>query len=440
MILPMSSTIAGGPPQGFSRSVIPSAVLAVSLGLFLLASPMWLPTPPYADYEVEQTGSFTPYLLGTTLSDSGNVQWFVAWAAGLSCVAGVLVGRRRPVLATVLAVWPFVTVPLLGTFVWGWWLALLMVTCLTLQDSWRRAVVPLVVTVATAWLYALSGVQASLPVGPVYAGEYGGGSSLEAGLIYTVAIALVVAAALVVRLVLASRRRDQAASAAERRAIEVESVAVERARLARDLHDVVAHHVSLVAVRAESAPYTHPDMDDDARRVLNDIAEDARSALGELRQVLTVLQRTDGTARAPQPTACDIAALVAQAHAAGQDVTLSGECEDIPDAQGYVLYRAAQEALTNARRHAPGAPTRVVIANVADVVGLRVSNRTTHTGAIVPGRGLHGMRERVEALGGAVTAEIDDSTFVLVVTLPIARDGRAGARRPTSALNAEGAA
>ncbi|WP_176168886.1 sensor histidine kinase [Krasilnikoviella flava] len=426
----MSTTITPVRPLSLPKSGVPSAILAGLLGLFLLASPMWLPTPSYADYEAEASSNITPYLLDTSWWESGDLQWFLAWAAGLSCVAAVLVGRRRPVLATVLAVWPFVTIPLVGTFVWGWWLGLLMVTCLVLQDSWRRAAVPLVATTATAWLYALSGVPASLPIGPVYAGAYGGGEALQAGLIYTVAIALVVTAALVVRLALASRRRDRAAAAAERRAIEVESVAVERARLARDLHDVVAHHVSLVAVRAESAPYTYPGMNDDARGVLGEIADDARAALSELRQVLTVLQRTDGSARAPQPTACDIADLVAQAQAAGQDVTLSGECEGIPDAQGYVLYRAAQEALTNSRRHAPGVPTRMVIANVADVAGLRVTNPTSHARVIEPGRGLHGMRERVEALGGAVTVEVEDSTFVLVVTLPVADDGRLRASTP----------
>lgn len=295
-----------------------------------------------------------------------------------------------------------------------------MITCLVVQDSWRRAVVPLVATLAAAWLYALTNVPAALPIGPVNAGSYDGAPSPAAGVIYTVAVGLVVGVAAVVRATRASSRRSRAAAETERHALEVESVAVERARLARDLHDVVAHHVSLVAVRAESAPYTYPGLDDDARRVLGEIAGDARAALGELRQVLAVLQRTDGGARAPQPTACDIAELVAQARAAGQDVTLTGDCRDVPDAQGYVLYRAAQEALTNVRRHAPGAPTTVDLALVADVAGLRVTNPVEGSGDVVPGRGLIGMRERVEALGGALTAEREGSTFVLVVSLPVA--------------------
>ena len=159
------------------------------------------------------------------------------------------------------------------------------------------------------------------------------------------------------------------------------------------------------------------------------LADDARSALGELRQVLNVLQRTAGPGRAPQPTACDVADLVDQARAAGQDVTLTGRCDGVPDAPGYVLYRAAQEALTNARRHAPGAPTTVELTHTAQVAGLRVTNPVDRTDAVVvPGRGLTGMRERVEALGGALTAGVEDSAFALVVTLPTDPD-----REPTAA-------
>ena len=109
------------------------------------------------------------------------------------------------------------------------------------------------------------------------------------------------------------RRREVDVAATERHALEIESLAGERARLARDLHDVVAHHVSLVAVRAESAPFLHPGLNDDARAVLAAIAADAREALTELRQVLVVLQRTsDESERAPQPTACDVDDLVAE--------------------------------------------------------------------------------------------------------------------------------
>ncbi|PFG41524.1 signal transduction histidine kinase [Isoptericola jiangsuensis] len=410
------------PARPADRRWVASAVMAGLLALLLLTSPfIW--TIPYADYVAEPSSALLPvdpWLAQVSWFDAPyQFSLFVSALGGVSCIVAVLLSRGRPVTATVLAAWPFVTILLMGTFVWGWWLALLMITCLVLQDSWRRAVVPLVVTVAIAWLYALTGVPAALPIGPVNAGDYDGGRAISAGLIYTAAVALVVGVAAVIRVANRAIRRSDAAAATERRALEVESVAAERARLARDLHDVVAHHVSLVAVRAESAPYSHPKMDTATREVLAAIASDARSALGELRQVLAVLRRSDEAERAPQPGACDVADLVAAARAAGQDVTLTGRCEDVPDAQGYVLYRAVQEALTNARRHAPGVPVRITLSDVSAVIGLRVTNATSGRGAIDPGRGLIGMRERVEALGGDLSADVEDGEFVLVVTLPV---------------------
>jgi signal transduction histidine kinase len=425
------------PARSADRRWIAPAVMAGLLALLLLTS--WLDDGSnYSVYAWDVTNvaplAVTPILADTSWLDAGSgLAVLVGALGGLSCLAGVLICRSRPATATLLAAWPFVTIPLMGTFVWGWWLALLMITCLVLQDSWRRAVLPLVATLVAAWIYALTGVPAALPIGPVNAGDYDGGRAIQAGLVYTAAVGLVVGVAAVVRAAGASRRRSQAAAATERHALEVESVAAERARLARDLHDVVAHHVSLVAVRAESAPYAHPEMDAATREMLAAIATDARSALGELRQVLAVLRRSDGAERAPQPSACDIADLVAAARDAGQDVTLTGRCEDVPDAQGYVLYRAAQEALTNARRHAPGSAVQVTITEVSDVVGLRVTNATDHRGDVEQGRGLIGMRERVEALGGAVVAGVEDSAFVLVVTLPVGPDARRPAPVPEPA-------
>nr|WP_281362264.1 histidine kinase [Cellulomonas humilata] len=215
-----------------------------------------------------------------------------------------------------------------------------------------------------------------------------------------------------------SSARHAAAHVTEQHALVVESLAGERARLARDLHDVVAHHVSLVAVRAESAPFVHPDLNDDARGVLAAIATDAREALTELRQVLVVLQRTsDEGERTPQPTACDVDDLVASAVAAGQAVTLDGEWRDVPPATGYVLYRAVQEGLTNARRHAPGVTARLSRMQANGAVGFRMTNPAERVAE--PGRGLIGMRERVEALGGTMTAVMDDEEFVLEIQVPV---------------------
>ena len=233
-------------------------------------------------------------------------------------VAGVLAGRRRPGLGTVLCLVPFVTTLFTGIFVWGWWLGLLAVAFLAALDGARRAVVPFAATLGVAIAYCRTGVEAYLPIGPVTAGSEGTRGTVL--MVYILISTSVVTCGWLFGQARRTWARGIEVEAAEQHAYEVESLAGERARLARDLHDVVAHHVSLVAVRAESAPYVHPSLNDEARAVLAAIAADAREALTELRQVLVVLQRTDGADRAPQPTACEVDGLVAAAVAAGQPV------------------------------------------------------------------------------------------------------------------------
>jgi signal transduction histidine kinase len=238
---------------------------------------------------------------------------------------------------------------------------------------------------------------------------------------YAVGVAIAVGAAQWLRLS-ASRALDESALAADRQAVQDEAAVVaERARLARDLHDVVAHHVSLIAVRAETALYTHAHLSPEARDVLGDIAGDARQALEELRSVLGILGRSDsGTDRAPQPSLTDIPALVDRARTAGTDVTMTGDPTTPVSANaGYVGYRVVQEALTNARRHASGRPVTVSIAVDATTLSLRIVNEVADTGSSSSaGTGLAGMRERVVALGGQFSAGRDGSSFEIAVTLP----------------------
>ena len=223
-----------------------------------------------------------------------------------------------------------------------------------------------------------------------------------------------------------SALRARRAAYLEARSAEVEGEAVvvgERARLARDLHDVVAHHVSLIAVRAETAPYTYPDLQPEARVVLADIAMDARGALDELRGVLGVLRRADEGApeRTPQPALADIATLVQSARAAGDQVVLDGDlAATVGSAQGYVAYRVVQEALTNARRHAPGKPVTVAVVGEGPRLRVRVTNPYLSASRHDDGsrRGLVGMRERVEAVDGELTAGPAGDLFVVEADLP----------------------
>lgn len=186
----------------------------------------------------------------------------------------------------------------------------------------------------------------------------------------------------------------------------------ERARLARDLHDVVAHHVSLIAVRAETARYTHPDLSPSSEAVLADIADDARRVMDELRGVLGVLRRSEveGTSTDPLPGAADLTELVARNRASGMQITLSDlrgayALHEQTTGRGHVLYRVLQECLTNARRHAPGHAVLVVLSDSAP--HLVVSNSCPGGPSAIPGagQGVVGMRERVEALGGELVLD-----------------------------------
>lgn len=347
-------------------------------------------------------------------------------AAGATSVAAVVVAHRHPLVATGVAALPFALVPWAGTFVWGWLLGLLGVMVVAAARRWQAALPAWAAAVVVAALYCTSEAAAVLPIGLVTS-WYSAGYGTTTLLLYVGAFAVVLAVAAVLGAAPRTWARQRAAEVQERRAFEVEHVASERARMARDLHDVVAHHVSLIAVRAESAPYQHPDLDPAARDVLAAIAGDARAAIGELRHALTVLRRTDdGTGtestqddRRPQPAADGVRDLLAAAEGAGQPIRATGEWLDVPATQGYVLYRAVQEGLTNARRHSPG--STVVLARTQEDgrVGFVMSNATTGDGpAGPPGRGLLGMTERVAAIGGSLHADVDSGRFVLSVDLP----------------------
>ena len=362
-------------------------------------------------------------------SPEGSMYWATRafmLATGLCVVAGVLLARRRVVLATCLTLFPFLATPWLQTFVWGWFLGTIAVALVAATVSWRRAVVPYVASLAIAAFYSVTEVPAVLPIGLVTSGSPPG-PQFEIFVLYLVAITAVVAISASVSASGRARQRDLTARAQEQHATRVELVVSERAQVARDLHDVVAHHVSLIAVRAESAPYQHPGLADDARAVLAQIADDARQALGELRQVLVVLQRAEGSgtdqaSRAPQPDASDIHDLVLSARAAGQRVDVDGVWGAVPPAPGYALYRAVQEGLTNARRHAPQSVVTLTLTQAESTIGFTMTNPTDARDgdAVEPGRGTVGMRERVESLRGTMTTSIVDGRYELTITVPVA--------------------
>jgi signal transduction histidine kinase len=221
------------------------------------------------------------------------------------------------------------------------------------------------------------------------------------------------------RRAVAEAKRDQAALA-------------ERARIARELHDVVAHHVSMIAVQADTARLATPGMPEQGRERLEIIGTTARDTMTELRRLLGVL-RSDGDddhgdpgdSRSPQPGLDRLDELVAGARAAGTPVrlVLAGQVGRLPPGVDLTAYRIVQEALTNARRHAPGAEVEIELRSTPDTLHLRV--RDNGPGPPGPaaesvGHGLLGMRERVAMVGGSLrTGAANGGGFVVEADLPI---------------------
>lgn len=211
-------------------------------------------------------------------------------------------------------------------------------------------------------------------------------------------VAVLVAAVLVIGYQIQIRRRAQTQLRAQ----------TERTRLARELHDVVAHSMSLVAVRAETAPYRLPDLPEAARAEFAALAATARESLTEMRRLLGVLRTASGPELTPQPTLSDLDDLIASVRHAGFDVSyLMGTkpaATVVP-----TVYRILQEALSNAGRHAPSAGVVVRVERAGKDLMVLVRNDPSPSGAASDGpggggHGLTGMRERVELLNGTMHA------------------------------------
>ncbi|MET9374772.1 sensor histidine kinase [Streptomyces sp. NPDC002992] len=240
--------------------------------------------------------------------------------------------------------------------------------------------------------------------------------------------------ALLVMATLRERGDAERRSAAERAR---STLLEERARIARELHDIVAHHMSVITVQADSAPYRIPDLPEAAREEFTSIAASARESLAEMRRLLVVL-RSEGAEgeRAPQPGLGRVQQLIEATVRAGVPAQLSFSAElaarlgDVPQAVDLSAYRIVQEALANVVRHAPGAETRVSVTSDDDwltvlVVNGPVAARTSPLeGGTGTGHGLVGMRERVRLTGGTLdTGPLPDGGFRVAARLPLTSKG-----------------
>jgi signal transduction histidine kinase len=217
------------------------------------------------------------------------------------------------------------------------------------------------------------------------------------------------------QLQLSEQAREQEA---ERRAEQ------ERMRIARDLHDVVAHTLTEINVTAAAA--AERAVDGEARAALEQIERSSHAAIGELRGILGVLREPEpvDAPRTPTPGIDDLAELVERAKSAGLDVRLDVDGDPpqrISDASSVAAYRIAQESLTNVRRHAPGAHAVVALRYEPVAVVLSIANGAGNGGtppATDPGVGIIGMRERASAASGRLTADPDADGFRVVAELP----------------------
>jgi signal transduction histidine kinase len=329
---------------------------------------------------------------------------------------------------------------------------------LTLSLGWRRRapLAVLVVTIATAfvanlvWVLNAATVPAIAFVVAVYTvGAHTEGIRASVGT-FGVAVLIAVVAVddfafanlLFVTMIiggawlagLAVRYRRQRERALEQSIVDAEAqhaakeraaAAEERIRIARELHDVVAHAISVIVLQARGARRSLESHPVEAREALDTIEATGGQALSEMRRLLGMLRTHDEvTALAPQPSLRSVEALVSQVRDAGipVEVTIEGEPIELPPGIDLSAYRIVQEALTNTLKHAGSATARVTIRYRTEDLELEVADTGRSVGAGgVEGHGLIGMRERVALYGGSIEAGArDGGGFAVTARLPLA--------------------
>ncbi|MFI1147424.1 sensor histidine kinase [Streptomyces sp. NPDC020817] len=363
------------------------------------------------------------YSLGA--ADDGRpltVQALVLVVLAAPCL---LARRARPVtvLCAVLALGAALnlTTPQGPHFSAAYMVALYTVTRL------RGPVVTAVAAVATVPLTMISG-------------GYGDSSVLTGLLGNTVAVVLVVGTGLVVR-------RWQREAEARRTLLADRAVAGERRRIARELHDIVAHHITTMQLMAGGARANLAHDPGAARDALVTLEDSGRMALREMRQLLDVLragEEPEQVPPAPQPGTGDLGRIITESRLAGTptEFTVRGTARPLPPTVGLTVFRIVQEALTNARKHAVGARAHVRLTYGPD--GVEVEVRDDGAGGARPGSsrpaasrygsgsgyGLIGMRERVALQGGTLeTGSCDDGGFRVAARLPAGDPGGHGEDR-----------
>ncbi|WP_433556516.1 sensor histidine kinase [Pseudonocardia xinjiangensis] len=387
------------------------------------------------------------------------------WAVDLAMfLVAVLVGASEQTLVVLpdlfgLPTWLRIADPLLGAAACFalWWrrrfpvaTGVLAAVAASMSNTATGAVFLLLFSLALhrGWTYAVPVSFGMVLLGVPYMATYFPavfGPPVPWILVILLLVALVVTAGLGVRarrqLVLAMGLRADAERREHARALE-ESRHTERQRIAREMHDVLAHRISLLSVHAGALEYrtamaesgtAPPPTAAEVHSAVSVVRSNANQALDELREVLHLLRDPAATAdvdreeirAAPQPTVDRLPALVDEARRSGQDVhaDLADDLSALRPQVQRTVYRIVQEGLTNARKHAPGAAVHVLVrgepgGDVVVQVGNPVPLGVTTSEIPGAGSGLTGLAERVALHGGELTREITDGRFRLGASIP----------------------
>ncbi|GAB3155462.1 sensor histidine kinase [Microbispora hainanensis] len=410
----MTSVKEGGPHELFAGSsrrwvrLLPG-VVAIVLCVCLLPATSILLTKYYGLIAVAGTGLAIAQVAPLLLAVVRPLQaWYVIFPAD---VAGALALLTVDFPERLL--WPFPSVVIVGY----------VGLCLALGLSERRR------TLLLVWL-ATAAANVTLMVFAPHGADAGDLSFTALG-----GLALLVAVALRERAEVQRRLVEQETISEAERARR--TLLEERARIARELHDVVAHHMSVITVQADSAEYRLDRLPPEVREEFANIASTARNSLGEMRRLLGVLRNEETHDElAPQPGLAQIDQLVDATSRAHVPVEFTPCDVKVPESVGLSAYRIVQEALANVVRHAPGARTQVCLSvsepsegeggagggrlTVLIVNGPSPEPRAVPLESSGTGQGLVGMRERVRLVGGTLEAgPLPDGGFRVAARLPL---------------------
>ncbi|MFI6171343.1 sensor histidine kinase [Nocardia sp. NPDC051052] len=349
--------------------------------------------------------------------DGALLTWFQVGdpLLGLACMLLTLLRRRYPVAtAAIVTVASTASVTANGA-------AALVLCSLATRRRYPETIALSIVSIGTGLLTESVIYPKNTDLQPYWVGP----SVLTAAVAVVVAVGFAVGARRDLVWSLRSRaetaEREQHARAAEARLLE-------RNRIAREMHDVLAHRISVVAMHAGALGFRTDLTREQTATTAKTIAENAHLALQELREVLGVLRTSDNsltdTPEPPQPTLADLARLVEEARSTGMDVSITDTTtDDLPATSARTAYRIAQEGLTNARKHSPGAAVRVRIDGGPgqDLIVDVGNSAPHHPGLALPssGYGLLGLTERAQLVGGTLAYGPDPAGgFRLRAVLP----------------------